>query len=428
MVSRRRLAARAVELTSLPTTSPTDIVLHPAGRRPIRLDQPTLGFQETVAAELARSLEIDDAAPVLSWLLTEPARCYELESGDDSRAVCLLGAVQIGDESHLVDIEIVVDFDPRRRALAARASAATAPLSRADSRDILVQIAGQLTPEGLTAKDPDGRPPAMLVVGDMTSDQRAHLTRRVWAHGVRVEAVLEQPYRAEAETIRHVSSFHGNVALFLVDGCRDSLGRFLSAVRDTAPVIITLQDPDLWPLEVDEVLDALAIDDPQASQLPPPPETEPKLSGWLRATAEIRALIVAEDPCFVVTDRCLRRMPKCRYPFPEVMVSQMQNLRRFAERWSVAVRHGGLGGDIVTVAREEFDLSISLHDTPMRRAKLDSFSFQNGTYSREPHVKVDEHTTPDRVGRIYFALDDEAVPPRIIVDHVGLKLSPYVKR
>jgi hypothetical protein len=43
-------------------------------------------------------------------------------------------------------------------------------------------------------------------------------------------------------------------------------------------------------------------------------------------------------------------------------------------------------------------------------------------------VKVNDHTTPDRVGRIYFALDEDHDPPRLIVDHIGLKLSPYVKR
>lgn len=87
-----------------------------------------------------------------------------------------------------------------------------------------------------------------------------------------------------------------------------------------------------------------------------------------------------------------------------------------------------MGGDLVYVAKTEFELNISLYDESLRRNGLHRFFYQERQYSREPHVKVDDNTTPDRVGRIYFALDDKSKPARVIVDHIGVKLSPYVKR
>ena len=50
----------------------------------------------------------------------------------------------------------------------------------------------------------------------------------------------------------------------------------------------------------------------------------------------------------------------------------------------------------------------------------DQFQFEGEKYSRVPHLKLDDHTTPNQVGRVYFALDNEN--HRFIVDHVGLKL------
>ena len=42
------------------------------------------------------------------------------------------------------------------------------------------------------------------------------------------------------------------------------------------------------------------------------------------------------------------------------------------------------------------------------------------THSRLPHLKLGDNTSPNEVGRVYFAMDAEG--ERFIVDHVGLKL------
>jgi hypothetical protein len=52
--------------------------------------------------------------------------------------------------------------------------------------------------------------------------------------------------------------------------------------------------------------------------------------------------------------------------------------------------------------------------------ELDEFNFDGKTFSRGPHLKLGDHTSPNEVGRVYFAMDSDG--ERFIVDHVGLKL------
>jgi hypothetical protein len=83
---------------------------------------------------------------------------------------------------------------------------------------------------------------------------------------------------------------------------------------------------------------------------------------------------------------------------------------------------------VVEIARSDHSLVLARTDEPMRRAKLDKFEHDGRRYSRETHVKVTDHTSLRKVARIYFAFDAASQPPRVIVDHIGSKLSPYVKR
>ncbi|MBY6387327.1 hypothetical protein HG717_25855 [Rhodococcus erythropolis] len=70
--------------------------------------------------------------------------------------------------------------------------------------------------------------------------------------------------------------------------------------------------------------------------------------------------------------------------------------------------------------KQEWNLTLAATDKYMRRNKLERFTFDGKTYSREPHLKLGDHTSPNEVGRVYFAMDSEN--ERFIVDHVGLKL------
>ncbi|MFI2423611.1 hypothetical protein ACH5A7_05845 [Streptomyces sp. NPDC018955] len=70
--------------------------------------------------------------------------------------------------------------------------------------------------------------------------------------------------------------------------------------------------------------------------------------------------------------------------------------------------------------KHEWELTLASTDKFMSKNGLDEFTFEDRTYSRLPHLKLGDHTSPNEVGRIYFAMDSEG--ERFIVDHVGLKL------
>lgn len=70
--------------------------------------------------------------------------------------------------------------------------------------------------------------------------------------------------------------------------------------------------------------------------------------------------------------------------------------------------------------KQEWELTLASTDKYMSKNGLCPFTFDGKTYSREPHLKLGDHTSPNEVGRVYFAMDAEG--ERFIVDHVGLKL------
>ncbi|WP_456598800.1 hypothetical protein [Blastococcus sp. SYSU DS0616] len=69
---------------------------------------------------------------------------------------------------------------------------------------------------------------------------------------------------------------------------------------------------------------------------------------------------------------------------------------------------------------DEYGLRYAPDDEGMRRLKIDKFDFEGQQLSRLPHIKIDDNVTPDRVGRIYFGIDEQKM--RWVVDHVGVKL------
>jgi hypothetical protein len=70
--------------------------------------------------------------------------------------------------------------------------------------------------------------------------------------------------------------------------------------------------------------------------------------------------------------------------------------------------------------KQEWGLTLASTDKYLSTHRLDEFNFENKTYSRLPHLKLGDHTSPNEVGRVYFAMDCDG--ERFIVDHVGLKL------
>lgn len=163
-----------------------------------------------------------------------------------------------------------------------------------------------------------------------------------------------------------------------------------------------------------EAISSWAADDPAAekeSDLDHPPVSPDFDELW-------PTLEAGSGGALVFTDTAKASWVRSGYPYPERMRLALENLAAAAAAWRA--QRGRLGRSMTSWLSEEFGLHYANDDEAMRRRRLGTFEFDGQTYSRLPHVKVDDHVSPDRVGRVYFGIDE--VGHRWIVDHVGLKL------
>ncbi|GAB3741620.1 hypothetical protein GCM10027598_72550 [Amycolatopsis oliviviridis] len=121
---------------------------------------------------------------------------------------------------------------------------------------------------------------------------------------------------------------------------------------------------------------------------------------------------------FEYTENSVKSWHKSQYPYPAAMRDALIDLARA----SVGYRESGghLGQRLEDWIGEKYPLRVAMSDKGLTRSGLDKFEFEGRFHSRIPHVKLDDNTSPDRVGRIYFGVDSEEF--RFIVDHIGLKL------
>jgi hypothetical protein len=229
---------------------------------------------------------------------------------------------------------------------------------------------------------------------------------------VRLDDALEGPYRRYEEVRRRVEAFQGELLLLSVPGCRDVIGRLVAVASPKPRPLMLLGEGELeyLLLEVDERLDEHRVDLPVAA----PAEEEEET--WASVAEVVSAL---QGDHFVVTKRCLKKLALCPYPDPARMRTQLDALARLAREWGS--KQGSLGDRLEDWARTNVGIEIALRDEGLVRRRLHEFQFGGRTYSREPHVKVDDAKAFTECGRIYFALDRDEW--RIIVDHVGL--HPY---
>jgi hypothetical protein len=434
VVSRRRLSARAVSLGS-ERSQASDlgaVTLRPAGYRPLQLPRTEPDWWESAVLRLSGFGE--HASDALRQLFVAPIRCYELVPAQPgARTVALLMTVREDKLVRLIVGILTVDLNPRKQAADwGHLEITAAALDDDAAREALFSIADQLTPESLAARDPDGPPVRAIVVGDLLSTQRAFLTRRLWAYGVRVDEFLEQPRRNQGVWARErVRLYGGDLVVLLQAGCGSLLGVLLSEIRGgIETVLLAESDPDLLALELDEMLRGGRVDEMAGPGDVGERGVASKQSrpvGVAEAAQRIRAL-PDDEGRFVLTENCVGGLEEGLLADPLELAEQSERFKALALRWSRTVRSGGLGGDIATIARTEHELILARSDEPMRRAKLDKFEFEGTVYSRETHIKVTDHTSANRVARIYFTFDDQHEPPRVIVDHIGSKISPYVKR
>lgn len=129
-------------------------------------------------------------------------------------------------------------------------------------------------------------------------------------------------------------------------------------------------------------------------------------------------LEAASGGAIVFTPNAVRSWKQSGYPHVEQMQEHLVTLAQAAAAWRDAdCQIGGMLDDWFQI---EWGVAMADTDKGLVHAKADRFTFDGVEYSRVPHLKLDDHTNPSEVGRIYFAHD--ASGRRFIVDHVGLKL------
>lgn len=120
----------------------------------------------------------------------------------------------------------------------------------------------------------------------------------------------------------------------------------------------------------------------------------------------------------VFTPRALTSWRRSAYPFPSAMRDALTVLGRAAQEWHArSGEFGMLPDDWLKIT---WGVNSAFSDQGLAKKKLHKFTYDGRELDRTPHLKLDDNTTPDRVGRVYFALDQEGW--RFVVDHVGLKL------
>lgn len=126
-------------------------------------------------------------------------------------------------------------------------------------------------------------------------------------------------------------------------------------------------------------------------------------------------IIELESDAFQLTDRLKGSLGGNPYPYPDRMFEHVQKLSRIAEVYRE--RRGDLGNRLSDFAMAQEGIEIALTDSNLKISALRHPGVTEQLFAK-PHVKVDDAKSPDKVGRIYFALDSANL--RFVVDHIGL--------
>lgn len=357
------------------------------------------------ALEAARAADAIEFA-MLADVAKDPVRGYPLIA-DDSAAHCyaLLGSWMLADGSIGIGLALLTE---RTDLPLAERLAVSFEVLRAPSEQALVGRLERLFPTiQPSARLGDGhRDPAnaLLWVGDSGragaagGGWKADIAAIAEARGLTLE-YAERPTAFQA-THREISRFAGReVAVWA-----NASGAF--ATRASLPLrwrdrAIYLEMPDFG-----DSLDELRLRlDEQVDESPPGVET------WERFSERAEEL---QHSGFLLTGACRQMLIGNPYPDPGRMWQFTETLSRAAHDWR------GLGGEVgnrlADWIAENYEIEVALHDAGL--GSWTEFTFEGCKYSREPHVKVDDVKSPVECGRIYFAVDSDAL--RFVVDYIGL--------
>lgn len=124
------------------------------------------------------------------------------------------------------------------------------------------------------------------------------------------------------------------------------------------------------------------------------------------------------EGALVFTDRAKSTWADCAYEDFQGMWEALDALADLAQAWRAV--DGNVEQRLGDWIKEQTALNYSPKDDGLRQLRLHKFQFEGHPWDRTPHIKLGDHTKPNKVGRIYFAIDNDG--RRWIVDHVGLKL------
>lgn len=136
------------------------------------------------------------------------------------------------------------------------------------------------------------------------------------------------------------------------------------------------------------------------------------------SVSELLQELRSPERALQATPNALRSWMESGYPREDRMREVLLAMNDASEEWRT--RNAALGVDLKTWLAHEYGLTLAPNDRRLSDLHRDEFEFEGANWSRVNHVKVDDHTSPDRVGRIYFGIDTAGL--RWVLDHVGVKL------
>lgn len=164
---------------------------------------------------------------------------------------------------------------------------------------------------------------------------------------------------------------------------------------------------------------AVAEQNLQDVYLATPGHDEPAAQNWSALSVEqVFGEIRKQDGALVLSANAETSWAKSPSSNPERVRDALVLMNQAATQWREA--DGSVGQQLSAWMGSEFGLDLALGDEPLIRLGKEHFTFEGRDWSQEPHLKLGDHTSPNNVARIYFAIDKHGL--RWIINHVGLKL------
>ena len=348
-------------------------------------------------------------AALLEQLLLEPERVYEVEDGNPpDRTICTVCTVQWNGSDLVVYSKIAVPGDGRRSTGFGSIEISAISLADIDAvRASLVELAGELTDRSFGARSPD-RVSDILIVGFLTDEEQNRFGRELWAREVRA-AFLTKVERRPSQSQARVERFKGDQIIVLAQRCGQAYGPLAASADASRTSYVPGDDSDGISEEIAKAVEAATA----------PPTAPPTIAPTLPTSpSEVeKAILGLQGDTFCLTRRAKQQLHKWLpdYPDPSRILDALEALALLAESWVAA--NGDVGPFAQWAASEGGLSKTALTDKTLVQMKIDEFEFEGKTYSRQPHVQVDDAKAWIHCARIYFALDKDG--SRFIVDHIG---------